>query len=483
MYEPSVRFPRIFIAGLGGGAGKTFISVGLIRALRQLGRAVAPFKKGPDYIDAGWLALAADRPCYNLDTYLVEKERVLQSFLCHTRKDDIAVIEGNRGLYDGIDPAGTTSSAEVAKLLCTPVILCVDCTKVTRTMAAVIAGCMHFDPEVGIKGIIINRVAGARHEKILRDSIERLCGIPVVGAIPKLDRQFFPERHMGLVPTPEHALSQNAADNAAQMANRYLDLKALMDIAAKAAEQPAFSRAADAFKNASPAACGPAAGSAPGERPRIGVLRDSAFQFYYPDNLEALTAAGAQLIFIDACKSKRLPALDGLYIGGGFPETQAETLCGNHAFLKAVKAAAEGGLPIYAECGGLMYLGKELVIGARTYPMTGVLPIVFGLSDRPQGLGYTLLEVETANPFFEVGTRIRGHEFRYAQILEWQGRDQDLVFGVRRGTGFLNRRDGISYKNVLAAFTHIHALGVPVWAEAMVRKALEHRCGKGNLED
>ena len=201
MQPDGMEIPRIIIAALRGGSGKTILSIGIIAALSKLGKSIAPFKKGPDYIDAGWLALAAGRPCYNLDSFLLSQEDNLQSFLQHSTDCNISVIEGNRGLYDGIDLEGSTSTAELAKLLRCPVVLCVDCTKITRTMAAVVMGCSLFDPDVIIKAVILNRVANRRHEKKLRDSIEHYCGIPVLGAIPKLDQQHFPERHLGLVPT------------------------------------------------------------------------------------------------------------------------------------------------------------------------------------------------------------------------------------------------------------------------------------------
>ncbi|HSM74109.1 MAG TPA: cobyrinate a,c-diamide synthase, partial [Desulfobacterales bacterium] len=233
-----MEFPRIVISALRGGSGKTILSIGIIAALTHGGKTVAPFKKGPDYIDAGWLALAAGRPCYNLDTFLASKEDVRASFLKHAQSADIAVVEGNRGLFDGIDSGGATSTAELAKLLQAPVILCIDCTKSTRTMAAVVLGCQHFDPEVAIKGVVLNRVAGTRHERILRSSIESRCGIPVLGALPKLDRQSFPERHMGLVPTPEHGWARNAIAAAAEIARTHLDLKAIACLATDGCRPP-----------------------------------------------------------------------------------------------------------------------------------------------------------------------------------------------------------------------------------------------------
>jgi len=473
--------PRIIIAALRGGAGKTILSIGIVAAWTNLGKKVAPFKKGPDYIDAGWLALAAGRPCYNLDTFMIKEEQVLNSFLSHSINRDIAVIEGNRGLYDGLDIDGSTSTAELAKLLNAPVILCIDCTKTTRTMAAVVSGCIRFDPDVKIKGVILNRIAGPRHENILRKSIEHYCGIPVLGAVPKLGKQNFPERHMGLIPTPEHTWANDSIETVSQMALQYLDLDAIENIANESAKSsgnrnpatspPCLHLSRQATSN-QPAVLAPVAAGNQQPVPRIGIIKDSAFQFYYPENIEALISLGAETVFISPLASDSIPPVDALYIGGGFPETHADELTQNIKFRRELKALAEDGLPIYAECGGLMYLGEELVLAGKSYSMAGVLPIVFGLSRKPQGHGYTIITVERENPYYEVGTEIRGHEFHYSLVLKWLGDDNDLAFNIKRGTGFINKRDGICYKNVFATYTHIHALGTPSWAEALVNNAI-----------
>jgi len=466
--------PGIVISALRGGDGKSILSIGIIAAWQASGKTVAPFKKGPDYIDAGWLALAAGRACYNLDSFLIEPDQVQYSYHTHTVKSDVAVVEGNRGLYDGIAVESRTSTAEIAKLLGLPVVLCIDCTKTTRTMAAVISGLIHFDPDVQIKGVVLNRVAGPRHENILRTSIEHHSGIPVVGAIPKLTQSDFPERHMGLVPTPEHTWANKSIAAAANIASRHVDLAALFEIAVEAFEPFTGEKESELFLTDSvekPHISEDAA-------PRIGVIRDSAFQFYYPSNMEALEKAGAQIVFVSPLKQERLPQVDALYIGGGFPETHAKALSENRGFREDVRSLAEQGLPIYAECGGLIYLGEKLIMAGKSHQMTGVLPIVFGLSKKPQGHGYTISKVDTANPYFDAGTEIRGHEFRYSTIEEWRGQDQDMVFSTRRGTGFHNKRDGICYKNVLASYTHLHALGTPAWAPALVRNALVYKNGQ-----
>ncbi len=469
---PQNRIPRVLIAALRGGSGKTILTVGIIAALAKKGKIVAPFKKGPDYIDAGWLALSAGRPCYNLDTFLVSDQIVLESFLRRSRNSDISVIEGNRGLYDGIDVDGKTSTAELAKLLNCPVVLCLDCTKSTRTMAAVVLGCLKFDTELTLKGVVLNRVAGSRHRKNTTQNIEYHTGVPVLGAVPKLEDQNFPERHMGLIPTPEHHGGFDSVSAIAEVAAKYIDLQAIEALAEQAPPVDAPDFFSETEKHGGKI-------EIDSDSPSIGVVKDSAFQFYYPDNIDALRRAGARVVFISPLADETIPDVDALYIGGGFPETHAEILAEKESFRKNLKRLADRGLPIYAECGGLMYLGEELILEGRSYPMAGVLPLAFGLCKKPQGHGYTVVRVEEKNPFYEVGTEIKGHEFHYSNVLKCPEEKESLVFSMKRGTGIKNKRDGAVYKNVLATYTHVHALGSPEWAEALVKKAREYkRSGK-----
>jgi len=342
----------------------------------------------------------------------------------------------------------------------------------------VICGCIQFDPEVQIKGVVLNRVAGKRHENILRQSIEFHSGIPVVGAIPKLRKQRFPERHMGLVPTPEHELSAEAVLDAETIVKKHVDLETLFKIAGQAPAVTALRKGPSkqtAQNRLSPIQ---EVETGPKSPPKVGIIRDSAFQFYYPDNIEALVSQGAEVVFISPFESDTIPLLDALYIGGGFPETHVKALSDNRKFRRQLKSLAEDGIPIYAECGGLMYLGEALVMDNVSYPMAGVFPLVFGFSRKPQGHGYTVVKVAGPNPYYAVGTEIRGHEFHYSSVLAWKGDNQDLVFDMQRGNGIINKKDGVRYKNVLATYTHIHALGTPAWAEAMVRNALNYRLAK-----
>ncbi|MFH0810501.1 MAG: cobyrinate a,c-diamide synthase [Pseudomonadota bacterium] len=456
---PKEPCPRLVLAGLRGGSGKTTVSLGLTAAWRQAGRDVVPFKKGPDYIDAGWLALAAGRPCYNLDPFLMSWEGVLYSFARRAAPRGINIVEGNRGLYDGLDARGEYSTAELAKRLRAPLVLVVDCTKATRTVAALVLGCKCFDDSLNLAGVVLNRIAGSRHEAVVRASLAEYCGVPVVGALPKLSARIA-ERHMGLVPSHEVAEAGAALDFAAECARKYLDLDAL-EVLAQAAPPIEW--------EAATVECRPVA-----DRPRIGVIRDEAFWFYYPENLEALAEAGAEVVWLDALRDGVLPPLDGLYIGGGFPEVHAERLAANSGFRESLRLAIEDWLPVYAECGGLMYLGRDIRVKDTAYPMVGVFLVSFGLEPKPQGHGYTVLEVEEQNPFYPPGRVVRGHEFRYSRVLDYGG-GLKLAFRLERGHGFQDGRDGLIYKNVLAGYTHVHALGTKEWAFSLVDRAAEHR--------
>ncbi|MCG6988563.1 MAG: cobyrinate a,c-diamide synthase [Gemmatimonadetes bacterium] len=461
--------PRVLVAGLGGGGGKTLVSVGLTAAWRSQGREVAPFKKGPDYIDAAWLTQAAGRSCRNLDLFLMSRDTVVRSFLRGAADADVSVVEGNRGLYDGVDAKGTFSSAELAKLLRIPVVLVVDCVKTTRTVAAMVLGCQRLDSAVDIRGVVLNRVSGSRHESVLRDAVESACGVRVVGALPKLQATPFPERHLGLVPPDEHAAVTDAVHEVARAVAGHLDLDALWAVA-----------------SAAPTVGVPISTEAPGGRPpenpvevaRVGVFRDAAFQFYYPENLEGLEREGAHLVYVSPLADAELPEVDALYVGGGFPETLAARLTDNASFRESVRRAVAEGLPVYAECGGAVYLGKELSMEGGTYPMAAALPVVFGMGEHPRGHGYTVLETVAPNPFYRMGDRIRGHEFHYTFAGPVAAEDVTFAFRVHRGYGFDGRRDGVCHRNVLASYTHVHALGVERWAPALVRAAVEHRSGR-----
>ncbi len=449
----------LVVAGLSGGSGKSVAAIGLVAALRDQGQQVITFKKGPDYIDAGWLATASGRPCYNLDPYLMCSEVLTRSFNSHGAGFDCAVVEGNRGLYDGVNAAGGYSTAELALQLDLPVLLVVNCSKTTRTVAAMVLGCRELDKRVRLAGVILNQIATARHERVIIQAVEQYTGIPVVGIVPRM-QDIFPMRHLGVVPHQEYGGADAAVARLGSMAAKHFDLPRILALAAEKSLLPAGEKASLSVK----------------KRLTIGVIRDAAFQFYYEDNLEALRQGGAELVMINALTADSLPdTIDALYIGGGFPETSASALAENISFRRSVKARAEQGLPIYAECGGLIFLGRAIVLDGKTYPLADVFPVIYGLDIKPQAHGYSTLSVEHDNPFYEKGSVIKGHEFRYSTVDEWEGKVDDLVFTVERGTGFVEKRDGLLFKNVLALYTHVIAGGTPAWARGLLRTAAAHR--------
>jgi cobyrinic acid a,c-diamide synthase len=456
--------PRLVFAGTAGDSGKTLVCLGLLRHWARDGVRLAAFKKGPDYIDAAWLALASGSSTRNLDTYLMEPEVVRRSFVRQSSGADLSVIEGSRGLLDGQDARGTHSTAVLARLLRAPTVLVLPVTKTTRSAAAFVAGCIHLEPDLDLAGVILNRVGGPRHERVLREAIEGETGIPVLGAIPKLDDgHILPDRHLGLVPPQERDPALDVPGKLADLAARFIDADALLERARRAVplEEPEDSAPAPRVADSV----------------RVGVLRDPAFTFYYPENLEALEAAGAVLVPISALEDAELPPVDALYLGGGFPETHGARLAANASMLASVRRAALAGLPVYAECGGLMYLSESVIYRGERWRFAGVLPVTIEVHDRPQGHGYAEMCVDRENPFYAPGTVLKGHEFHYSRIASCAA-DTDLVFDVRRGTGCLSGRDGIVVENVLATYLHLHALGSPEWAPALVKRASIWRDGR-----
>ncbi|MFQ6122055.1 MAG: cobyrinate a,c-diamide synthase [Dehalococcoidales bacterium] len=449
--------PRIVIAAPQGRSGKTIISVGLCAAFRQRGFVVQPFKKGPDYIDPSWLTATAGRSCRNLDAVLMSEETLLTSFQRACRGADVALIEGAMGLYDGFDSTGRGSTAQISRLLRSPVILIVNATRMTRSIAAMVTGYQRFEPETNIAGVILNNVAGSRHEHKLVTAVEQYCGIPVVGSIPKDLSLSITERHLGLIPYWE-AGQETVINNICQRLEKNLNLNGILDIARSAKGGCVVDTVAESSK---------------ATVVKLGVMLDRIFTFYYPENLEALTRAGAELVFIDSMQDQQLPDIDGLYIGGGFPELFLPELEANSRLRQHIAQAIKNYLPVYAECAGLMYLCQVIRWHGEQHEMVGVIPAEVELRQRPQAHGYVMVEVAEENPLFPVGLTFWGHEFHHSRLTK--SNDLKFAYRVRRGQGIDGRADGIVYKNVFAAYTHLHALGVSQWAEAFVSQALRER--------
>jgi cobyrinic acid a,c-diamide synthase len=487
------RVGRLVISSPQGHSGKTIVTVGLCKLLRRRGLSVQPFKKGPDYIDPSWLTIATGRSCRNLDLFLIPEKRLIQAFEQACEATDLAIVEGAMGLYDGLDTHETT--AEIARLLNAPILLVVNTSRMTSSIAAMVKGYQLFQTDIKIAGVILNYVSGIRHEKKLRDAVEQHCGIPVVGSVPKDEGLRIAERHLGLIPCPESNDAESEVERISDRLKSYLDLDAILAIArgSKAPRAPShlpkerkkeefplpFEErgrsparhsllSARRFVQASRFGDGAVKGTAGTKNVQIGILRDRAFNFYYPENLEALTNANAELIFINSFED-RLPDVDGLYIGGGFPEFFLKELGKNRGLRKDIASAVEAGLPVYAECAGLMYLSQKIHWQGRSYEMVGIIPAEVRISEKPEGHGYMVCEVIGKNPLFPIGLAVRGHEFHHSKISIKKG--VRFAYRIRRGHGIDGKRDGVLYKNVFAAYTHVHALGTPSWAEAFVSLA------------
>jgi cobyrinic acid a,c-diamide synthase len=452
-------FGCLLISSPQGHSGKTIVTVGLCKLLTQRGFLIQPFKKGPDYIDPSWLTIAAGRSCRNLDLFLIPEKRLIQAFEQACEATDLAIVEGAMGLYDGLDTHETT--AGVARLLNIPIILVVNTSRMTSSIAAMVTGYQHFDPDIHIAGIILNYVSGRRHEEKLRAAIEQYCQIPVVGSIPRDTDLNIPERHLGLIPSSETNEAESVVELIGRKLEPYLDLDSIMTIAYHLSTETFFRKEVCGEEDAKNSCT---------QVPivKIGILRDHVFNFYYPENLEALTHKGAELIFINSLQD-RLPSVGGLYIGGGFPEFFLEELEGNRQLRQDIAEAIEEGLPVYAECAGLMYLCRKIHWRDRSYEMVGVIPAEVQVSEKPEGHGYVIAETMDENPLFPIGLTIRGHEFHHSKISIKNG--AKFAYQIRRGKGIDGKRDGVLYKNVFAAYTHLHALGTPSWAEAFVSLA------------
>lgn len=453
---------RIMIAALHGASGKTVITLGILRALTQRGRVVVPYKKGPDFIDPGWHTAACGQVSRNLDSYFMTPECICGLIRQRARPNHLSIIEGAMGLFDGLDVEGSSSSAHIAKISATPVLLVVDATRMTRTAAALVLGCQQFDPDLVIAGVILNKVRGLRQKELMTTAIEQTCGIPVVGAVLLDERLSMASRHLGLVSSTEAPLREEALDNIANAVSRYVDLAAIERLAAKAPPLPrgVTTQESPSFLQ---------------QRTRMGVIRDDAFCFYYEENLEALARQNVELVFIDSLKDKELPqSIHMLYIGGGFPEVFAAQLQNNQALRASIYAAVKRGLPVYAEGGGLMYLGKTLEFEGVRYNMVGALDLNTRMRQERLAHGYTELQATASSSWFEGGTLLKGHEFRHAEV-EGFGPQAMLMFNTVRGTGIVSGREGFYQHNTLALTTHVNAYASPAWAPALAAQARAYK--------
>jgi cobyrinic acid a,c-diamide synthase len=498
---------RMLISAAHKSSGKTMVSIGLCAALNKRGHAVQPFKKGPDYIDPMWLSLAAGHACRNLDLYLMERDDILATFARHSA--EVNLVEGNKGLYDGLALDGSNSNAALAKLLDLPVFLVIDARGMTRGIAPLILGYQAFDRDIDIAGVILNNLGGSRHEAKLRAVIQHYTDVPVVGAIHHDERLSIVERHLGLMPSNESHVATAKIRQIASAIAEQVDLDMLLALSRKeplnVPHQNPLSNSDGTTSHSTKPPSGQAAGYLPegeranvqrgkqaireadarksilqfpasvsplprGDKVRIGIARDRAFGFYYADDLDALEAAGAVLVPFDALRDTRLPEVDALYIGGGFPEMCAAELEANSGLRGEIKQAIENGMPVYAECGGLMYLSRGIEYQGRTYQMVGAIPGDVKMHDKPIGRGYVHLKEDETHPWPRPNApakQIKAHEFHYSS-LENLPPDSRFAYHVERGYGINGKRDGLIIHNLLASYTHLRTIGSCYWATRFV---------------
>jgi len=458
---------HIYLSAAHRSSGKTTLSIGLCRALRGRGLLVQPFKKGPDYIDPLWLAQAAGRPCFNLDFNTMGRGEIRDAFARELAGADLGLVEGNVGLYDSTDLEGTNSNAELAKLIGAPVVLVLDCKGMARGVAPLLLGYQAFDPELNIAGVVLNKVGGARHAGNLVRAVEYYTDIPVFGTVQRDPGIAIAERHLGLMPSNETAESESWIERISALVADQVDLERFLNVAEQAtAPAPPAPRVV------------PVAAGAP---VRIGIARDAAFGFYYPDDLRALAQGGAELVEFSPVSDPAIPAVDGLFIGGGFPEYRMAELEANASMRRSVARFIAGGGPVYAECGGLMYLCKGLRWGDERREMVGALDAEVEMRPRPQGRGLVRLRETGAFPWPAAGARadgedppeIRAHEFHHSAVVQ-PNPGWTYAFEVLRGTGIDGRHDGVVQGNLLACYCHLRDLGTGGWT----RRFLAHvrRC-------
>ena len=457
---------RFLISAAHKSSGKTTVSIGLCAAFRAKGLVVQAFKKGPDYIDPMWLSLASGRACRNLDFYLMQRSEITELYQKFSADTGVSLIEGNKGLYDGLDLDGSNSNSALARLLNVPVVLVIDARGMTRGIAPLILGYQAFDKEINIAGVILNHLGGARHESKLRAVVEHYTDVPVLGAVPHDTALEIEERHLGLMPSNESKIAEQLVSNLADTIGAQIDLDRLLEIGSEIRlPKPILPATKKVSKATTPEAI------------RIGIARDEAFGFYYADDIEALQSAGAELVTIDTLRDEVLPKIDGLFIGGGFPELAMVALQANSKLRNHLRDEIEGGLPVYAECGGLMYLARTLSWKGKTCEMVGVIPGDVVMHDKPVGRGYARLEESGDSPWHQEDDakhiEIAAHEFHYSS-LENLPADTRFAYKVLRGYGVDGAHDGIIYKNLLASYTHLRSLKGYNWAARFVEWVREH---------
>lgn len=438
------------IAGTHSGAGKTTVAIGLMAALSRRGLRVQPYKVGPDYIDTAYHTLVTGCNCRNLDDWMLPSQTLKHLFVRNSSSADVALVEGVMGLYDGIGTGPEGSTAAVAKTLGCPVVLVVNAPGMSTSAAAQVLGYQHFDPEVNLRGVILNNVFPGRHFELVKDAIEHTTGIPVLGCLPPDKEIHLPSRHLGLVPVGEMGDMQARVDRLVHLVNTHINLEQLLALAADAPPVTGFAH--------------PWKDSCPDPSPvKLAVAYDRAFNFYYQDNLDLLSELGTQINYFSPLNDNDLPEdADGVYLGGGFPEVFARNLAENQPMVASLNHHLKNGMPCYAECGGLIYLtGRIINLQGETQPMTGILGGVARMTPRLQRFGYVEIRFTAHSILGQAGETIRGHEFHHSVVEDIH---LPQAYTVVSALGDAQWTCGYLTSNILAGYPHLHFWNNPALA-------------------
>ncbi|MFK5985099.1 MAG: hydrogenobyrinic acid a,c-diamide synthase (glutamine-hydrolyzing) [Pseudomonadota bacterium] len=459
----------LYISAAHKSSGKTTITIGLCAALHQLSNKVQAFKKGPDYIDPLWHARATSNACYNLDYNTMSAKEILSIYTAKSVNAEISIIEGNKGLYDGLDLDGSNSNAALAKLLHANIILVLDAQGMTRGIAPLVLGYQAFDPKIKIAGVILNKLGGSRHESKLRAVLEHYTDVPVIGAVHRQKELEIIEKHLGLIPSNEDQHAKQKIQSICKIIKQSVNLEQLNQLS-----QQSFSLTIDE----TPATQPDSNFTASLTKLRIAIIKDEAFGFYYPADLETLEKSGAELVYCSALNDQKLPGnIDGIFIGGGFPERHIQKLSENKSFKQHLQQLIESGLPCYAECGGLMYLSRSISWKEQTAEMAGIIDADVMVTDKPQGRGliqFTETElmpwptVDHTSKAEQENKTIAAHEFHYSKLCNIS-KQTKFAYKIHRGMGIDGKHDAIVYKNLLASYAHLQDTEQNHWAKRFIK--------------
>ncbi len=445
----------LYISAAHKSSGKTIVSLGLSRILANLNHKVQTFKKGPDYIDMSWLALSSRNQCYNLDFNTQTKKEIIDCY--NSNKTKINLIEGNKGLYDGLDLKGSDDNSAMSILTKSNVVLVIDTQGITRGIAPLLQGYINFETKCNIQGIILNKVNNERHENKLVNAVKNYTDLKILGSVRKNKELVISERHLGLIPANEQKLANKNIDQISKIINESIDKNEFLKIGINFKEKKTKRILSNSIKVNKKNAI------------RVGVFYDKSFGFYYADDLDNFKNFGAEIVYIDSEKDINLKNVDAIFIGGGFPEVNAKNIIDNRKLMLEIKNFVENNGPVYAECGGLMYLAKSIKYKNKTYKMAGIIPGTVKMNEKPIGRGYVKLKVKKNHLWgMKENVLLNAHEFHHASLIYEKNYKYKHIYNMKRGYGINGNDDGFVYKNLLANFAHLRHTKKSPWIKYFI---------------